>query len=103
LLIWTGRHISVYVVLTNLDPLALILHFLNQYWIEARLVCSFCEAMAGTLSVASTAVLSAKVAVVYSGEVGRSVMNSRYNNGRRALLWGVPALAGESSAMQIGF
>jgi hypothetical protein len=54
---------------TDLDPLAFILHFLSQYWIAARLVCSFCEAMAGTLSVASTAVLSAKVAVVYAGEV----------------------------------
>jgi hypothetical protein len=33
--------------------------------------CSFCEAMA------SIAVLSAKVAVVYSGEVGRSAVYSR--------------------------
>jgi hypothetical protein len=36
---------------------AFILNFLSQYWIAARLVCSFCEAMAGTLSVASTAVV----------------------------------------------
>jgi hypothetical protein len=50
--------------------------------------------------------------VVYSGEVGRPAVYSRYNNGPRALLWGVPALTGESSvysaykevsAMQIGF
>jgi hypothetical protein len=47
-----------------LHPLAFILHFLNQFWIASRLVCSFCEAMAGTLSV-----VSAKVAVVDSGEV----------------------------------
>jgi hypothetical protein len=32
----------------------------------ARLVCSFCEAMAGSLSVASTAVSMAKAAVVDS-------------------------------------
>jgi hypothetical protein len=43
-------------MLTDLDPLAL--HFIYQYWIAAGLVCSFWEAMAGTLSVASTAVLS---------------------------------------------
>jgi outer membrane protein assembly factor BamB len=71
--------------------------------------------MAGTLSVASTPVLSAKVGVVYSGEVGRSAVYSRYNNGPRALPWGAPVLTGESSvysfqllggnvsAMQIGF
>jgi hypothetical protein len=41
--------------------------------------------MAGTLSVDSTAVLSLIVAVVYSGEVGRSAVYSRYNNGPRAL------------------
>jgi hypothetical protein len=52
-----GGHISldvVNVMLTDLDPLAFILHFLNRYWIAATLVYSFCEAMAGTLSVAST-------------------------------------------------
>jgi hypothetical protein len=41
--------------------------------------------MAGTLSMASTAVLLAKVAVIDSGEVGRSAVYSRYNNGPRAL------------------
>jgi hypothetical protein len=46
---------------------------------------------------ASTTVLSAKVAVVYSGEVGRSAVYSRYNNGPRALPLGAPALTGESS------
>jgi hypothetical protein len=51
-----------------LHLLAFILHFLNQFWIENRLVCSFCEAIAGSLSVASTAVSSANVAVVDSGE-----------------------------------
>jgi hypothetical protein len=45
-----GGGLSLHVVnvmLTDLDPLAFILHFLNQYWIAARLVCSFHEAMAG--------------------------------------------------------
>jgi hypothetical protein len=41
--------------------------FLNQFWIAARLVCSLCEAMAGSLSVASTAVSSVEVAVLDSG------------------------------------
>jgi hypothetical protein len=45
---------------TDLDPLAFILHFLSQFWFAARLVCNFCEAMAGLLSVASTAISSAK-------------------------------------------
>jgi hypothetical protein len=62
---------------------------------------SFCEAMAGTLSVASAAVLQAEVAVVYSGEVGRSAVYSRYNNGPRALPWDTPALAGEDSAYSV--
>jgi hypothetical protein len=72
LIIWTGGHLSlmVNVTLTVLDPLAFILHFLNQVWIASRLVCSLYEAMAGSLPVASTAVSSAKVAVADSGEVG---------------------------------
>jgi hypothetical protein len=41
-------------------------------------VCSVCEAMA--VAVATTAVSSAKFAVVDSGEVGRSAVYSRYNN-----------------------
>jgi hypothetical protein len=35
----------------DLDPLAFILHFFNQFWIASRLVCSFCEAMAGSPSI----------------------------------------------------
>jgi hypothetical protein len=58
--------------------------FLNQFWIASRLVCSLCEVMAGSLSMASTAVLS-KVDVVDCGEVGRSAVHSRYNNGPRTL------------------
>jgi hypothetical protein len=54
----------------RLGSLTFVLHFLYQFWIAAWLVCSFCESMAGTLSIASTAVLSAKVALVDSGEAG---------------------------------
>jgi hypothetical protein len=86
LFIWIGGHISLRVVNVtwiDLDSLAFILHFLNQSWIASRSVCSFCDAMAGSLSMATTAVSSANVAVVDSGEVGRSVVYSRYNNGLR--------------------
>jgi hypothetical protein len=41
---------------------------------------------------ATTAVSLAKVAVVDSGEVGRSQVYNRYNNGPRTLPWGTPAL-----------
>jgi hypothetical protein len=42
--------------------------------------------------VASSTVSSAKFAVVDSGEVGRSALYSRYNNGLRTLAWGMPTL-----------
>jgi hypothetical protein len=51
--------------------------------------------------VATTAVSSAKVAVVDSGEVGRSAKNSRYNNGPRALPWGTPTMNMETSAYSV--
>jgi hypothetical protein len=57
--------------------------------------------MATTLSMASTALLLAKVAVVYSGQVGRSAVYSRYNNGPRILPWGASALTGESSVYSV--
>jgi hypothetical protein len=72
-----GGHVSILLVnvtWTNLDLLAFILHFLNQFWITSRLVCSFGGTMAGSLSVASTAVMLEKVAVVDSGEVGKSAV-----------------------------
>jgi hypothetical protein len=53
--------------------------------------------MAGSLSIASTAVSSAKVAVVDSDEVGRSAVYSKYNNGPRTL----PALTGDSSVYSV--
>jgi hypothetical protein len=61
------------------------------------LVSSFCEAMTGSLSLANTAALLAKVAVIDFVEAGRPEMYSRSNNGRRTLPWGTPALTGESS------
>jgi hypothetical protein len=72
LFIWTGGHISLRVVNVmwiDLDSFAFILHVSNKSWIASRSVCSFCEAMAGSLSIATIAVSSAKVAVVDSGEV----------------------------------
>jgi hypothetical protein len=42
--------------------------FLNQFWIASRLVYSLCEAMAGSLSMATTAVSSVKVTAADSGE-----------------------------------
>jgi hypothetical protein len=67
------------VTLIDLDPLAFILHFLNQFWIESSLVCGLCQAMAGSLSVGTTVVSLAKFAVVDSGEFGRFAV----------LFWGV--------------
>jgi hypothetical protein len=103
LFIWTRAHVSHVLNVTwiNLDSLAFILHFLNQIWIASRLVCSFCEAMAGSLSMTTTAVLSAKVGVVDSGEVGRCAVYSSYKNGRRTLQWGMPALTGEGSVYSV--
>jgi hypothetical protein len=59
---------------TDLDPLAFIFHFFNEFWIARRSVCSFCEAMAGSLSMDTTVISMAKVAVVDLGEVGRSAV-----------------------------
>jgi hypothetical protein len=70
LLILAGVHDSfrvVNVTWIDLDLLAFILHFLNQFWIASRLVFSLCYGMAGLLSVASTVVLWANVAVTDSG------------------------------------
>jgi hypothetical protein len=74
---------------------------ISQSWIASRLGCCFCEAMAGSLSVATTAVLSTKVAVLDSGEVGRSAVYSRYNNGPRTLPWGTLALTEDSSVYSV--
>jgi hypothetical protein len=72
---WTGGQVSfrvVNVTWTDLGSLAFILHLFNHFRIASRLVCSFCEAMPGSLSVANTGVSSSNVTVVDSVEVGRS-------------------------------
>jgi hypothetical protein len=56
--------------------------------------------MAGSLSVASTAVSLALV-MVDCGENGRSAVYNRYNNGPRTLTWSTPALTGESSVSSV--
>jgi hypothetical protein len=61
----------------DLDPVAFILHFASQLCIASKLVSGLLEAMAGSLSVAFTAVSSAKVADVVSSEIGRSAVNRR--------------------------
>jgi hypothetical protein len=91
----------VNVMWIDLDPLALTLHFLNRFWFASRLVCSLCEAMAGSLPVATTAVSPAKFAVLDSGEVGRSAEYNRYNIGPRTLLFGTPAWTGDSSVYSV--
>jgi hypothetical protein len=71
LIIWTGGMVSLCVVnvtCTNLDSLAFILQLFNHFCIASRLVCSFCKAMPGLVSVGNTAVLSANIAVVDSVE-----------------------------------
>jgi hypothetical protein len=53
--------------------------------------------MAGSESVAKTAVSSAKVAVVVSGEAGSSTVYRRYRSGPRTLPWSTPAFTEKSS------
>jgi hypothetical protein len=50
---------------------------------------------------ALTAVSSAKVAVMESGEVGRSVVYRRYSKGLKTLPWGTPALTGVRSVRSV--
>jgi hypothetical protein len=57
--------------------LAFILNFLNQFWIASSFLCSLCEAITGSLSVATTAVSSGKFAVIDFGEVCRSAVYNR--------------------------
>jgi hypothetical protein len=97
---WTDGQVSI-VTWNNLDLLASIPHLFNHFFDASRLVCSFCEAMPGSLSVANSAVSSANVAVVDSVEVGRSAGYSRCNSGPRTLLWGTRALTGRVLCIQI--
>jgi hypothetical protein len=83
------------------DPLAFILHFLNQFLIANRLVCNLCELMARSLSMAGTAISSVKVAVIDSGEFGRSAVFSRYNSDAGTLPLDMAALTEESSVYSV--
>jgi hypothetical protein len=85
----------------DLDPIVFIHHFYKQFWIARKTVCCLYEAMAASLFVATTAVSSAKFAVVDSGEVGRPAVYSRYNNGPRTLPWCTHSLTGESSMYSV--
>jgi hypothetical protein len=57
--------------------------------------------MAGSLSVASTAVSSTKFAVINSGDFDRSTVHSSYNNGSEVLPWGTCALTKDSSVYSV--
>jgi hypothetical protein len=50
---------------------------------------------------ASTAVSSAKFAVIDYSEVGRSAVYNKYNNGPRTLPWGTHASTMESSVYSV--
>jgi hypothetical protein len=54
---------TMIVTWADLDPFAFILQFLYQFWIAAKLVSDFCEAISGSLPGNSTAAKSTKVAV----------------------------------------
>jgi hypothetical protein len=73
----------------QLGSISLYSPFVNQFWIVARLVCSFFEAVSGSLSVANITILSAEVAVVDSGEGELCVLSFSF--------------CAEMSAVQIGF
>jgi hypothetical protein len=82
----------------DLLGLAFICLFFNHFWNAFRLVCNFCEAMPGPLSMANIAVSSANFAVVDFVGVGRWSVYRIYNSGPRTLPWRTPALTVESSA-----
>jgi hypothetical protein len=86
---------AVNVTWIDLDSLAFI------HSSASRLVYSSCEAMVGSLSVDTTAVSSAEVSVVDPGEVAKSAVYRRYNNGPRTLVWGTPALTEDSSVYSV--
>jgi hypothetical protein len=75
----------VNVTWTALVSLALIRQFFSQDWIARRAVWSFWEAVAGSLSAATNAMSSAKVAVMEPGEVGRSAVYRKYSKRPRIL------------------
>jgi hypothetical protein len=91
----------VNVTWTDLVSLACIRQVFIQNWIANREAWSFWEAVAGSLSVATTALSSAKAAVMEPGEVGRSAVYSRYSKRPRTLPWGTTALTGVRSVSSV--
>jgi hypothetical protein len=83
----------VNVTWTDLVSLAFICQVFSHDWIARREAWSFWEAVAGSQSVATTTVSSAKVAVMESGEVGRWAVYRRYSKGSRTLPWGTAVIA----------
>jgi hypothetical protein len=63
LFICARGHVSLCMMNVTWTDLDLLAFFKSQFWVVAKLVCSFCEAMTGSLLVGSTTVLSAKVVV----------------------------------------
>jgi hypothetical protein len=77
---WTGGHedrLSVKVTWVDFISLAFMRHFLSQFCTAESAVWSLYAAISGVACEASTAVSSAKVAVVVSGVVGRSAVYMR--------------------------
>jgi hypothetical protein len=75
---WTRGQVSLRVAnvtWTDFDSSAFILQLFNNFYNASEFVCSICEAMPGSLSVASTAASSTNVAVVDSVDVCRSVLH----------------------------
>jgi hypothetical protein len=87
----------VNVTCIDLDPIAFILHFYTNFGLQ---ISWFAVCMKQWLDHCPWLVLQYRrqcFAVIDSGEVGRSAVYSRYNNGPRTLPWITPALAEESS------
>jgi hypothetical protein len=99
---WTEGHIPLRQCgADRLGPVSFYSPFFNKFWIVPRLVCSFCEAMAGTLSVASTAVSLLEVAAVDSAVIGRSAGYDTNNYDLGTLPCGTSALVGKSSVYSV--
>jgi hypothetical protein len=85
---------------TNLDPLASILHFFMHFGLQLG---GFAVSVKQWLDHCEWLVLQYRQQTLlwYSGEVGRSTFNSRYNNDPRTLPWSRLAFGGESSVYSV--
>jgi hypothetical protein len=100
LFIWAGRGPNFPLCgecyMDQFESVSFYSQFIHQVWVAAMSVCSFCKKIAVSLPMASTAALSAKFALVKSGNVGKPAVYSRHDNSPRTLPWGKPTLTGES-------